>query len=176
MPASKHSKSTSLPLETPLHSAARLPPTAAAPILDQLLRAAADPMRTDQFGQTPLHLAAASCAQLRCNDVIEVAHATRASKCEPAARRTDHDGGGGGGSDVGGSSGGSRSGGDDDGGAAAAVQVLLDAGCAAAHRDASGTDALEFAQRQMECVPASVEDVLRLAMQTPSALGVPQVS
>ena len=66
MSARKHGKNTSLPLETPLHSAARLPPNAAAPLLHLLLAAAADPNRRDQFGQTPLHVAAAATAQAPC--------------------------------------------------------------------------------------------------------------
>ena len=66
MSARKHGKNTSLPLETPLHSAARLPPNAAAPLLHLLLAAAADPNRRDQFGQTPLHVAAAASAQAPC--------------------------------------------------------------------------------------------------------------
>eukprot|EP00900_Chrysochromulina_parva_P015261 jgi/Chrpa1/23736/Chrysochromulina_OHIO_Genome00000660-RA len=66
MSARKHGKNTSLPLETPLHSAARLPPNAAAPLVQLLLAAAADPNRRDQFGQTPLHVAAAASAQAPC--------------------------------------------------------------------------------------------------------------
>jgi ankyrin repeat protein len=66
MPTRKHKKSTSLPRETPLHSAARLPPNAATSLLCRLLAASADPNRTDEFGQTPLHLAAAASGQERC--------------------------------------------------------------------------------------------------------------
>eukprot|EP00966_Prymnesium_polylepis_P099658 2307959-Prymnesium_polylepis.1 len=62
MPPGKHAKSTSLPLECPLHSAARQPPRVAAPLIRLLLRAAADPNRADQFRQTPLHVAAAYSA------------------------------------------------------------------------------------------------------------------
>lgn len=60
MPITKHAKSTSLPLECPLHSAARLPPKLAAPLIRMLVSAAADPNRPDQFGQTPLHVAVSS--------------------------------------------------------------------------------------------------------------------
>ena len=83
MPAKKHAKSTSLPLETPLHSAARLPPNAAAPLLRQLLAAAADPHKTDQFGQTPLHVAVASSGQGLCAARI---------RAEPAAAHGEADG------------------------------------------------------------------------------------
>ena len=60
MPVGKHMKQTSLPLEAPLHSAARLPPQRAVPLLRLLLQAQADVARTDQFGQTALHCAAAA--------------------------------------------------------------------------------------------------------------------
>ena len=60
MPVGKHMKQTSLPLEAPLHSAARLPPPRATPLLRLLLQAQADVARTDQFGQTALHCAAAA--------------------------------------------------------------------------------------------------------------------
>ena len=66
MSARKHAKTTSLPLETPLHSAARLPPNAAAPLVRRLLAAKADANRVDQFGQTPLHVAAVSSALEPC--------------------------------------------------------------------------------------------------------------
>lgn len=66
MSLKKHTKSTSLPRETPLHSAARLPPNAAAPLLRLLLEANADPDRVDQFGQTALHVAAAASGQAAC--------------------------------------------------------------------------------------------------------------
>ena len=58
MPVTKHAKSTSLPLECPLHSAARHTPEVAAPLIRLLVRATADPNRADQFAQTPLHVAA----------------------------------------------------------------------------------------------------------------------
>ncbi|KAL1520506.1 hypothetical protein AB1Y20_022085 [Prymnesium parvum] len=58
MPANKHAKTTSLPLECPLHSAARHPAAVAARLIRLLVRAAADPNRVDQFAQTPLHVAA----------------------------------------------------------------------------------------------------------------------
>ena len=60
MPVGKHMKQTSLPLEAPLHSAARLSVSRAAPLLQLLLQAQADVARTDQFGQTALHCAAAA--------------------------------------------------------------------------------------------------------------------
>ena len=66
MPNKKHNKSTSLPREAPLHSAARLPANAAAPLLKRLLDASADPNPLDQFGQTPLHVAAAASGQEPC--------------------------------------------------------------------------------------------------------------
>ena len=58
MPVGKHAKATSLPLECPLHSAARHHPSVAAPFIRLLITAAADPNRADQFRQTPLHVAA----------------------------------------------------------------------------------------------------------------------
>ena len=64
MPVGKHMKQTSLPLEAPLHSAARLPPPRAAPLLRLLLQAQADVARTDQFGQTALHCAAAASSSI----------------------------------------------------------------------------------------------------------------
>ena len=70
VPRRKHNRATSLPHETPLHSAARLPPDTAAPLIRQLLRAKADPNRRDQFGQTPLHAAVAS-ALLPCDAEFE---------------------------------------------------------------------------------------------------------
>lgn len=66
MKQKKHSKATHLPLESPLHSAARLPPNAAAPLVRVLLAASADVHHLDQFGQTPLHVAAAACGQGLC--------------------------------------------------------------------------------------------------------------
>lgn len=62
----KHSKATHLPLESPLHSAARLPPNAAARCVRRLLEANANANDLDQFGQTPLHVAAASSGQGLC--------------------------------------------------------------------------------------------------------------
>ena len=53
VPRRKHNRATSLPLEAPLHTASRLPPDAALPLIRQLLEAKADPNRRDQFGQTP---------------------------------------------------------------------------------------------------------------------------
>ena len=63
MPVGKHMKQTSLPLEAPLHSAARLPARKAAPMLRLLLEAQADTARRDQFGQTALHCAVAAAGQ-----------------------------------------------------------------------------------------------------------------
>ena len=62
----QHSKATHLPLESPLHSAARLPPNAAARLVQRLLSAGASVDDLDSFGQTPLHIAAASSGQSRC--------------------------------------------------------------------------------------------------------------
>ena len=59
MPVGKHAKATSLPLECPLHSAARHPPPLATPLIRLLVAADADTNRADQFRQTPLHVAAA---------------------------------------------------------------------------------------------------------------------
>ena len=60
MPVGKHLKSTSLPLEAPLHSAARLhPPRVAVAVVELLLSARADVGGADQFGQTALHVVAA---------------------------------------------------------------------------------------------------------------------
>ena len=56
---SKHIRHTTLPQETPLHSAARLAsPVSAVALVSLLIGARADPDRTDQFGQRPLHVAA----------------------------------------------------------------------------------------------------------------------
>ena len=56
---SKHIRHTTLPQETPLHSAARLvSPVSAVALVSLLIGARADPDRTDQFGQRPLHVAA----------------------------------------------------------------------------------------------------------------------
>jgi hypothetical protein len=62
MPLGKHLKGTSLPLECPLHSAARLPPAKAKPMIRLLLAAQADPMVTDQFGRTAAQLLEPSLA------------------------------------------------------------------------------------------------------------------
>ena len=71
MPPRKHNRSTSLPRETPLHSSARLPPNAAAPLIRKLLAASADPNRSDQFGQTPLHVAVVTSQHLSAVAVCE---------------------------------------------------------------------------------------------------------
>eukprot|EP00965_Chrysotila_dentata_P221783 6192585-Pleurochrysis_carterae.AAC.1 len=57
MPIKKHLKKTSLPLEAPLHSAARLNPASGAQMIELLLRAKADPNLRDQFGQTAMQVA-----------------------------------------------------------------------------------------------------------------------
>ena len=80
MPNKKHNKSTSLPREAPLHSAARLPANAAAPLLMRLLDASADPNPLDQFGQTPLHVAAAASGQEPCARCASVGEGTAAVK------------------------------------------------------------------------------------------------
>jgi ankyrin repeat protein len=66
MKQKKHAKATHLPLESPLHSACRLPPNAAAPLVRTLLAANAGVHHLDQFGQTSLHVAAAACGQGLC--------------------------------------------------------------------------------------------------------------
>ena len=50
----------SLPLEAPIHSAARLPPAAARALVRILVDARADPQKGDQFGQTALAVFAAA--------------------------------------------------------------------------------------------------------------------
>jgi ankyrin repeat protein len=66
----KHAKATSLPLETPLHSAARLPPSAATPLIRTLCDADADPNLPDQFGQSPMMIAATSIGLCMCGMVM----------------------------------------------------------------------------------------------------------
>ena len=60
MSVGKHLKATSLPLEAPIHSAARLPPAAARALVRILVDARADPQKGDQFGQTALAVFAAA--------------------------------------------------------------------------------------------------------------------
>lgn len=90
----RHSKVTHLPLESPLHSAARLPPNAALPLLHTLLAAGASANHVDQFGQTPLHVATASCGQGLCTKCATpdegVAAAVR-TLCEAGADPTCRD-------------------------------------------------------------------------------------
>lgn len=62
MPLGKHLKGTSLPQECPLHSAARLPPAKAEPMIRLLLAAQADPTVKDQFGRTAVELLEPSVA------------------------------------------------------------------------------------------------------------------
>ena len=54
MPVGKHLKSTALPLEAPLHSAARLPWARAQPMIEMLLQAGADAEALDQVGRSAL--------------------------------------------------------------------------------------------------------------------------
>ena len=56
MPLTKHLKNTTLPLECPLHTAARLPAVKAKPMIRLLLEANADPNALDQFKRTPMDL------------------------------------------------------------------------------------------------------------------------
>lgn len=63
MSLSKHLKNTSLPLELPLHSAARLPADAAGPMVRLLLAARASPHERDQFGRTATQLMAPQLAE-----------------------------------------------------------------------------------------------------------------
>jgi ankyrin repeat protein len=66
MPLGKHLKGTSLPMECPLHSAARLPPAKAKPMIRLLLAARADPTVKDQFGRTAIELLEPSVATEMC--------------------------------------------------------------------------------------------------------------
>jgi len=82
MRASRHAKATTLPLETPLHAAARLPLATAVPMTRLLLEAGADPALCDQFGRAATRLMPAELAAelgrlgLGCGDERQAVCAT----------------------------------------------------------------------------------------------------
>lgn len=89
MPVGKHLKSTSLPLEPPLHSAARLPVTrGAAQMCELLLRHGAQVDNTDQFGQTALHVAFASEEEDRAEIIRVLIKSGAQLQCVDFAGRT----------------------------------------------------------------------------------------
>ncbi len=144
MPTKKHTKSTSLPLETPLHSAARLPPAAAAPLVRTLLAARAEPGRSDQFGQTPLHFVVASSA------------------LRPCARAVDGDDGDGDGDDGDDDGDDGRPGGDD-GLPTSVVDLLLSAGARPCCKDHEGRTPLERASSLGVSVSSETTELLEAA-------------
>ena len=111
-----------------------------------LLQAAADPSRTNQFGETPLHVAAAASGQ---------------APCAACALTTGPDEGGSGHGD-GEGDGSERHG---DAHAVLVVRALLRAGAPASGTDAAGNTPLESARQHLgAAVPAAVAEALGLAM------------